>query len=405
MPVLSTLAPAPLASLTASRPAMSSQAPGDATAGPALPTEIFRQIFCIAQASDQDGVDTYLHHFKTALAVSHFSQHWNTVALGQPELWASVSISRGNLDLKLSQVATVDNLSGIDSEFEFWKRLFRPGTNAGKYSTFRRFKLIYVWGGYDEVHSVLKALARCNELTSLARPNPLPIEYLKAMVSPRGEDTNPTPGSLDAVEPFSISRLRSRGIRFFEYPQWAMERIVLEDVEIDTKHIRILVAETGVRSLTLRRVTIPIWVDIDSAHPSAFSLWIRHRDMDSRLDHLELNALVKHPHCTRNLEAHGETAFTLFYEDVFIPDVLRQLKTLKLVNLCRVAWESFLLALHPSGGHGDLVFEAAETLEFHYMRGEEVEEAMQLRIPTSFPQLRMFNPLPIGDVQLQSPSS
>jgi hypothetical protein len=306
----------------------------------------------------------------------------------------------------LPQIDIVDD-AGIGSEFEFWKRVFRPGTNAGKYSTFRRFKLIYVWGGYPEVRSVLKALARYNELTSLARPNPLPIEYLKAMVSPRGKDTNPTPGSLDAVEPFSvcrissqISHLRSRGLRFFEYPQWAMERIVLEDVEIDTKHIRLLVAETGVRSLTLRRVTIPIWVDIDSAHPSALSLWIRHRDMDSRLDHLELNALVKHPHCTRNLEAHGETAFTQFYEDIFIPDVLRQLKTLKLVNLCRVAWESFLGVLHPGGGPGDLVFEVAEALEFHNMRGEEVEEAMQLRIPTSFPQLRMFNSLPVGDVQL-----
>ena len=328
MPFHSTLAPTRVASLTAPIPTISSQPPKDAATGPALPTEVFRQIFSIARASDQNGVETYRHRFRMALAVSHVSQRWNAIALGQPELWSSVSISRSagqsqdtdtlhdilsrsrpwNVLFEVSyrqtsgsapQADSVDD-AGIDSEFEFWKRVFRPGTNAGKYSTFRRFKLVYVWGGYDEVHSVLKALARYSELTSLARSNPLPIEYLKAMVSHRDEDANPSPDSLATVEPFSvcrissrISNLSSRGLRFFEYPQWAMDRIVLEDVEIDTKHIRILVAETGARRLTLRGVTIPAWTDIDSAHPSALSL---HQEPRSAWGNGFHPILRRHPH-------------------------------------------------------------------------------------------------------------
>ncbi|KAJ3548392.1 hypothetical protein NMY22_g1281 [Coprinellus aureogranulatus] len=377
------------------------------SAGAELPTELLRIIFTFAWYAHQDNIASVPHRFQAMLAISHVSRHWREVSLDMPGLWEAIGLTRfpgqkqdittlwdllnrkrvfpPHLSIAyLNRHSTLDSdREVIRNESDFWAEALKPKRNHEGSHILRHCKSLTVSGTYDEICAVLKVFIDCNA----RKPYSCPYgpEWLKVFRTDQGR-VNPAAQAVEVCAvSLKITHLISVGVPVASLPAWKLELITLEDVEIETVAFRALITAAGVKKLVLRRITLPAWKTI-RPNTLEYAETHEHQTSDTRLESLELDDILDQPPFDRTEESPLDAAFTFFYKDLFFPLALDNLKSLKLVNLCPVAWTSFMSLLRPETGPG-IIFREVETLTMLAIPSAHWQvQQMRACLPTNFPR-------------------
>ncbi|KAF5339445.1 hypothetical protein D9611_009776 [Ephemerocybe angulata] len=387
-----------------------------------LATELVSLIFADAQSvsGPQDlGTDarwppndSIKRQFRTALSISQVCQRWRDVSLALPELWTSVYLTTRmcqNPELCLQLLVRSE-------DFPLRLQVNCPPDKPRRPTNI--FTLISSSTGLSELPSVLgtDVLDRCIQLrvegTSanirstlhafanrcasrmLNGEGTVPLEELCVIRQTACVTSmNPEPLHLSSISP-GIKYLRSSGITFTGFPQCIMEKVVLEDVCLDRANYRALLCSSGVKKLTLRRVTLPTGLDFDDMHLLDFLQWQEHHlNQDMRLEHLELDSIVDY---ARGNNDHIN--FASFYKETLIPACSGTLKTLTLQNLSGLATTAFNRFMAQTEEEG-IAFPNVEEVVLHNVPFErEANFVSNMRV--AFPKYRQMKVTKMGKLEL-----
>ncbi|KAF6758907.1 hypothetical protein DFP72DRAFT_1104075 [Ephemerocybe angulata] len=359
--------------------------------------------------------DSIKRQFRTALSISQVCQRWRDVSLALPELWTSVYLTTRmcqNPELCLQLFARSEafplrlqvSLCPPDKRRRPTNifALISPSTGLLDLPSvlgtdvLDRCIQLRVEGTSANIRSTLHAFANRCASRMLNGEGTLPLEELcVTRQTACATSMNPEPLHLSSISP-GIKYLRSSGITFAGFPQGIMEEVVLEDVCLDRANYRALLCSSGVKKLTLRRVTLPTGLDFDDMHLPDFLQWQEHHlNQDMRLEHLELDSIVDY--ARDNNDRHIN--FASFYKETLIPACSGTLKTLTLQNLSGLATTAFNRFMAQTEEEFGISFPNVEEVVLHNVPFEaEANFVSNMRV--AFPKYRQMKVTKMGKLEL-----
>ncbi|KAJ2912410.1 hypothetical protein MD484_g8007, partial [Candolleomyces efflorescens] len=319
----------------------------------ALPTELIVDIFRLAvdpeSLPDDRGEEFYLPRLKeksrTALVISHVSLQWRRVALGVPELWDGVylnaemcnreGIAEMLLDLHIDRQP---NPLHIDVDCDWLNppdSALAPNPDLADFTKIISKEMLLrcgslrLRGSKPSIQSFASSL-----LGTLWRPGscavPLPLRQLQLdWVKPLGRFRDSPLIRIPCINQLSkLVSFRSNGLFNVPFHGWNVEEMVLSGgIQSFQNYI---FWKNKLKRLVLRDQDVSFLRDLTVSHGTS-----------AHLEYLELDSLSISPFCKVQSEPYAK-----FYAGIFISlGVGKTLRCLKLANLSKVGWDTFMAVL------------------------------------------------------------
>ncbi|TFK23727.1 hypothetical protein FA15DRAFT_744014 [Coprinopsis marcescibilis] len=322
----------------------------------ALPTELLSAIFTLSinstlAATRPTSKEFYLPSlttsYDTVRNISTTCTSWRRISCSLKDLWTRVHLDTA---MEISAEAIQDlhavfarsNTRSLHFDFTGPSGRSNIINNAKKWASLissdaaNRCKSLRIACSSEDAELVLKLLSRYGP------PKRLQCVHI---IQESGSPTIDL--SLVDYTRLQLLSVRGDGVLPVGLPHWGLDNVVLQDVSISQRELRMLITAVAVRHLTLRRVQVPPGLDFDTATPDDYAEWLDYYASHARLEYLELDDIIDEFPTTSSPNLNHAS----FARHILIPYTARTLKRVKLTNVSTVMgnglaslWDQPLLA-------------------------------------------------------------